>query len=161
MSHGLRADEYRALTGLLPRQPLEAPSVTQGRAARLRAQIATDPRIREGMKRGAEMARTGALQARARDVAQARGERLARAEQLRSGGHVLGRSRAQAFRDKREARAMELGYDTLAAYLRARYVVASATIDDLCEELGAGYGAVRADLRRAGIKVRWGAQPRL
>jgi hypothetical protein len=64
------------------------------------------------------------------------------------------------FRDKREARATELGYDTLAAYLRARYVAAGATIDELCEELEAGYSAVRADLRCAGIVVRRGAKRR-
>lgn len=160
LSHGLNADKYRALTGLLPRQPLEAPTVTAGRANRLRAQIVTDPRIREGMSRGAELARTGALQARARDVAETRGPRLARAEQLRSGGRALGRSRARAFRDKREARATELGYATLAAYLQTRYVVAGATIDELCDELGASYSAVRAELRRAGVNVRRGSAPR-
>jgi hypothetical protein len=155
-AHGLGADAYRALIGLHPRQTLSSPGLSVRRAETLRERIADDERLRAGMARGRELARSGQLQARARQVAHERGTRQARAEQLRRSGVALGSRRAAAHRAQREARARALGFDDLEGYLRAAYVEGGARIEDLQRQLRAGYSAVRGDLRRAGISVRRG-----
>lgn len=104
--------------------------------------------------KGHALARSGALQARARAVASERGERLARRQQLLDSGRRLGTERAQRHRAIREARAGALGFDSLDAYLRATYLTAGMCIEDLQAQLRASYAAVRADLRRAGIDTR-------
>jgi ROS/MUCR transcriptional regulator protein len=159
-AHCLSADEYRELTGLEPRRALVARWLSRRRAEVLRERIATDPRIQGGMATGRGLARSGALQTRAQEVARQRGPRAARETTLREHGSALGRRRADAFRREREARARALGHASLDAYLRRRYVRDGAGLEDLQRELGAGYSAVRGDLRRAGIEPRRGAPRR-
>jgi hypothetical protein len=135
---------------------LSSPGLSARRAETLRQRIDRDERIRAGMAVARELARSGRLQARARQVATERGERQARVEQLRRSGQALGTRRAAAFRVRREQRAMALGYGDLEAYLRAVYVDGGARIEDMQRQLGVSYAAVRGDLRQAGIPVRRG-----
>jgi len=109
--HDTTADEYRALAGLNPRLPLTVASTSQLRARQLRERIATDERVRAGMQRGAALARSGALQARALEVAARRGVRVQREQMLVEDGRQLGRERARAFRERRELRSRNLGFD--------------------------------------------------
>jgi hypothetical protein len=102
--HDTTADDYRALVGLNPSLPLTAPSMCQLRARQLRKRIETDERIRAGMGRGAALARSGLLQARAREVASRRPMRPRREQTLVEDGRQLGRERARAFRERRELR---------------------------------------------------------
>jgi hypothetical protein len=66
----------------------------------------------------------------------------------------MGQRRAEAFRARRETRARELGYPDLATYLRQRYAVDGARLEDLARELGAGLATVVAEMDRAGIARR-------
>jgi hypothetical protein len=84
--HDMTADEYRALAGLNPRLPLTVPSMSQLRARQLRERIDTDERVRAGMQRGAALARSGVLQAGAREVAARRGMRVQREQALVADG---------------------------------------------------------------------------
>jgi hypothetical protein len=158
--HDTTADEYRALTGLNPRLPLTVTSMSQLRARQLRERIATDPRIRAGMELGAALARSGLLQARAQEVTAQRGARLQREQTLVRDGRQLGRQRARAFRECRELRARNLGFDGLEDYLRQRYVTQRVRIEDLAVELGASVSAVRGDLDRYAITVARGTPRR-
>jgi hypothetical protein len=158
--HDTTADEYRVLVGLNPRLALTVPSTSQLRARQLRERITTDERVRAGMARGAALARSGALQARAREVAARRGARVQREQMLAEDGRQLGRERARAFRERRELRSRSLGFDGLENYLRQRYVVQRVRTEDLAVELGASVSAVRGDLDRYGIKVARGAPRR-
>jgi hypothetical protein len=151
--HDTTADEYRALAGLNPRLPLTVPSTSQLRADQLRQRITTDARIRAGMDLGAALARSGVLQARAREVAARRGVRVQREQMLVEDGRQLGRARAGAFRERRELQARNLGFDGLEDYLRQRYVTQRVRIEDLASELGASVSAVRGDLDRHAITV--------
>jgi hypothetical protein len=155
--HDTTADEYRALAGLNPRVALTARSTSQLRARQLRERIVTDERVRAGMERGLGLARSGLLQARAREVAARRGIRTQREQTLVEDGRQLGRQRARAFRERRELRARSLGYQGLEDYLRQRYVMQRVRIEDLASELGASVSAVRGDLDRHGITVARGA----
>jgi hypothetical protein len=155
--HDTTADEYRALVGLNPRLPLSAPSTSQLRAGQLRERIASDERIRAGMDLGAALARSGLLQARAREVAAQRGVRVQREQTLVEDGRQLGRERARAFLERRELRSRNLGFDGLEDYLRRRYVMQRVRIEDLASELGASLASVRGDLDRYGITVAGGA----
>jgi hypothetical protein len=158
--HGIDADSYRELAGLNPRHPLSVPSLRALRARRLRARMRSDERIRAGMERGMALARSGALQRRAREVARHRGQSIERDADLRRAGRELGESRATAFRQTRENAAQALGFPDLESYLRRRYVDDGARIADLQTELGASYSAIRADLARFAIKVPRGRAPR-
>lgn len=60
----LTADEYRQIAGLKPGHALAVASLSALRAAQLRERIARDQRIREGMRVGMQLARSGQLQAR-------------------------------------------------------------------------------------------------
>jgi hypothetical protein len=108
-AHGLAPDACRVLAGLSPRHALQSPARSERQAARMRARIAGDPRIGAGMARGAALARSGELQHRAQQLHSQRPSALGRERQLTAGGTPLGRSRAQAFRARREERAHGLG----------------------------------------------------
>jgi hypothetical protein len=155
--HDTTADDYRALVGLNPRLTLSAPSTSQLRAGQLRERIASDERIRAGMNLGAALARSGLLQARAREVAAQRGVRVQREQTLVEGGRQMGRERARAFLERRELRSRNLGFDSLEDYLRRRYVMQRVRIEDLASELGASLASVRGDLDHYGITVARGA----
>jgi hypothetical protein len=154
--HSIDADAYRRLAGLNPRHPLSVPSLSRLRARQLRDRIATDERIQRGMSRGVALARSGRLQARARQAAATRDRSIERDEDLRHSGRQLGAARAAAYRTTRDATARSLGFPDLDSYLRRRYVTDGARIADLQEELGASYTAIRAELRRLEIPVRRG-----
>jgi hypothetical protein len=109
------------------------------------------------MDEGMALARSGLLQARAREVAAQREVRVQRAQSLIRDGRQLGREQARAFRERRERR---VGFDGLEDYLRQRYVVQRVRIEDLASELGASVSAVRGDLDRSGITVARGAPRR-
>jgi hypothetical protein len=158
--HHTTADEYRALVGLNPRLPLAVASTSQLRASQLRERIDTDERMRAGMEQGMALARSGLLQARARQVAARRGVRVQREQTLVEDGRELGRKRARAFRERRELRSRSLGFHGLEDYLRQRYVMQRIRIEDLASELGASVSAIRGDLDRYGITVARGAPRR-
>jgi hypothetical protein len=158
--HDTTADEYRALVGLNPRLPLTVASTSQLRARQLRERIETDERLRAGMEQGMALARSGQLQARAREVAARRGMRVQREQTLVEDGRQLGRERARAFRERRELRSRSLGFHGLEHYLRQRYVMQRIRIEDLASELGASVSAVRGDLDRYSITVARGAPRR-
>ena len=158
--HDVTADEYRVLAGLNPRLPLSVPSLSRLRAGQLRERIASDPRIQAGMRRGIDLARSGDLQARARELAQQRGIRVQREQTLTVSGRQLGTTRAAEFRRRRELHAQSLGFTSLEHYLRERYAREHIRIEDLARELQASVSAVRAELDRHGIEVRHGAPRR-
>jgi hypothetical protein len=66
-----------------------------------------------------------------------RGLRLQREQTLVRDGRQLGRQRAWAFRERRDLRAGNLGFDGLEDYLRQRYVTQRVRIEDLASELDA------------------------
>jgi hypothetical protein len=150
--HGIDADEYRRVAGLDPRQALATPEYRARRSANLRPRL-DDERVRRGMRKGFAMARSGELQAIARETAAQQPMPAARARRLVAQGRELGLGRSAAFRARREARARALGFPDLDAYYRQRYVADRARLDDLRAELGAAWSAVRADLGAAGIEV--------
>jgi hypothetical protein len=152
--HGLTADRYRDLTGLLRSQPLVAPGLSRKYAADLRRRQETDKRIQAGMRLGHELARAGELSDRAVLALDAHGRPRARKDQLRRGGRQLGTRRAQKFLAAREARAKALGYVSLENYLWSRYYREDGRIEDLMADLGRGWSTVRGDLDRLGIPVR-------
>lgn len=150
-AHGLDPDAYRVLAGLSPRHALQSPARSERQAARMRVRIAGDPRIGAGMARGAALARSGELQQRARQLHSERPSALERERQLAEGGTRLGRSRAQAFRARREERAHALGFADLEAYYRTRYREQRVRLERLAEELQCAQSAVRGDLIRLGL----------
>jgi hypothetical protein len=75
-------------------------------------------------------------------------------ELRRRQGRAIGLRRAEAFRAQRELRARELGYPDLATYLRQRYVIDGARVEDLARELAAAVSAVVAEMDGAGIPRR-------
>jgi hypothetical protein len=158
--HDTTADEYRAMAGLKPGLALAVPSLSRLRAAQLRERAQTDRRIQEGMQRGLALARSGDLQARARELAEQRGPRVQRERALVEAGRSLGATRAAAFEERRERRARSLGFVDLADCLTRRYVHERVRIEDLAGELGASVSAVRRDLDRLGIEVARGAPRR-
>ncbi len=158
--HEITADEYRVFVGLRPRHPLGVPSLSKLRAVQLRERISQDRRVQEGMRVGVALARSGRLQAEARAVAAQRGSCLERQQELVASGRRVGAGRAVAFRERRERRARELGFEDLEDYLRQRYVAQRIRIEDLAAELGVAVSAVRGDLGRFGIDVRRGAPRR-
>ena len=150
-AHGLDPDAYRVLAGLSPRHALQSPARSERQAARMRARIADDPRIGAGMARGAALARSGELRHRAQRLHSERPSALERERQLAEGGTRLGRSRAEGFRARREARARELGFTDLDAYYQDRYSVQRVRLERLAEELQCAQSAVRGDLIRLGL----------
>jgi predicted transcriptional regulator len=134
-AHGLTGRDYRQQVGLRPGQALCARTLSDKRSRQLRERMATDPRIAVGMQRGVDRARNGTLQARARELAGEHSSRAARAGELKVHGHQLGTDRAERYRAERAARATELGFDSLDAYLQQRYVVQQARLEDLQREV--------------------------
>jgi hypothetical protein len=128
-------DDYRVLAGLSPRHPLQSPARSAGQAALMRARIASDPRIGEGMADGARLARSGELQRRAQRAYRERPPALERQRQLSADGSRLGTGRALLFRARREARARALGFGDLTAYYRSRYLDQRLRLDQLAGEL--------------------------
>src|SRR5688500_1445886 len=61
-AHGLTADDYRMLVGLLPRHALWAPDLIDSHAHRLRERLAREPALRAALAHGVELARRGELQ---------------------------------------------------------------------------------------------------
>jgi hypothetical protein len=151
--HQITAIEYRALVGLHRRRSLDRPGLQKRKAARMRERRRTDPRVIKGVARGEALARSGKLQARARDVHYKRGHSLARIDQLQRDGSALGHATAARHRAHREKRAKALGYRTLEDYLRSAYVTQGAKMADIQRGLGASYAAIRADLERMGVPI--------
>jgi hypothetical protein len=150
-AHGLTADEYRELTGLRPRHPLWAPDLLEAHGKRLQDRIAAEPRLRAAMEKGRALAQRNELQREARAQLAERPPSLERQRQLAEAGSRLGSKRAQAFRERRERRAIELGFLDLAAYYRRRYREEYRRLDELAAELGCAQSAVRGDLRRLSL----------
>lgn len=118
-AHGLEAaDEYRALAGLPPRQALHGPRRAANLRRVMRHRMNTDERIQDGMRIDTRMAQSGALQAEARRVARERDTSEQLAEQLRGDHSALGRARAQAYRQRREGKARELGHGSSSTNVR-------------------------------------------
>jgi hypothetical protein len=165
-AHGLTADEYRDLVGLRPRHSLWARDLIEAHAARLRARLAAEPRLRAAMAIGRALARRGELQREARARLAERPVSLERQRQLSETGARLGGARAAAFRQRRGIRAVELGFLDLAAYYAVRYGEERRRLDEIASELGCAESAVRGDLRRLGLGpdrtrshgARWGVR---
>jgi hypothetical protein len=134
-AHGVTAEQYRELVGLLPRHPLWAPSLIAAQAARYRARLPHDERLRAGMRKGAALAKSGDLKREARVLLATRPVSLERARQLEQSGAVLGKRRAERYRARRGARARELGFDDLTTYYRHRYGDDRLRVDELADEL--------------------------
>jgi hypothetical protein len=149
--HGVTADEYRELVGLRPRHQLWAPDLIDAQSERLRARLAAEPRLRAAMAKGHALARRGELQREATSRLAQRPTSLERERQLAVGGARLGNGRAAAFRQRRELRALALGFADLAAYYRRRYGEERRRLEELAAELGCAESAVRGDLQRLGI----------
>jgi hypothetical protein len=88
--HGLTADRYRDLTGLLRSQPLVAPGLSRKHAADLRRRQKTDKRIQAGCAADTSLPRTGELSDRASVALDTLGRPRARKDQLRRRGSQLG-----------------------------------------------------------------------
>lgn len=142
--HDMTADEYREIAGLNARHVLGVPSLSALRAEQLRGRIARDPRIQQGIRNGVGLARSGRLQAKARELEQARAPRVECQRTLVAGGRRIGTNRASTFRERHERRAVELGFVGLERYLHERYVHQRIRIEDLAGELEASVSAVRA-----------------
>jgi hypothetical protein len=150
-AHGLTADAYRQLVGLRPRHSLWAPDMIAAHAARLRARIAAEPRLRAAMAEGRALAQGGELQRQARSRMAERSVSLERQRQLSEGGARLGGARATAFRQRREKRAIDLGFPNLPAYYDDRYSNRGRRLDEIAAELRCAESAVRGDLRRLAL----------
>jgi hypothetical protein len=150
-AHGVTADEYRVLVGLLPRHALWAPEMSEAHRAGLVARVAAEPRLRAAMAKGRALAQRGELQREARARLAERPVSLERERQLAEEGSRVGSTRAAAFRERREVRAVELGFADLAAYYERRYRIERRRLDQLAVELGCAQSAVRGDLRRLGL----------
>jgi hypothetical protein len=119
-AHGVTADEYRVLVGLLPRHALWAPDMSEAQRARFVSRLAADPRLRAGMAKGLAMARRGELEREARARLAQRPTSVERERQLAESGRRLGIARGASFQQRRELRAVELGFASLAAYYERR-----------------------------------------
>jgi hypothetical protein len=150
-AHGLTADEYRDLVGLRPRHALWALDMIEAHATRLRVRIAAEPQLRAAMAKGRALAQRGELQLEARSRLAERPVSLERQRQLSEGGMRLGSGRAAAFRQRREKRAIELGFPDLGAYYAHRCREEWRRVEDIAAELGCAESAVRGDLRRLGL----------
>jgi hypothetical protein len=100
------------------------------------------------MATGRALAKRGELQRQALLYLAERPASLERQRQLSESGARLGGARAAAFRQRRENRAIELGFRNLAAYYFARYSQGRRTVDEIAAELCCAESAVRGDLRR-------------
>ena len=149
--HGVTADEYRELVGLRPRHPLWAPDLIDAQSERLRARLATEPRLRAAMAKGHALAQRGELQREATSRLAQRPTSLERERQLAVGGARLGKRRAAAFQRRRELRALALGFAGLDAFYRRRYGDERLRLDELAAELGCAESAARGDLQRLGL----------
>src|SRR5829696_1270871 len=106
----------------------------EAHSARLRARIAAEPPLQASMAKGHALAQRGDLQRQARMRLGERPTNLERERQLTESGARLGRARAAAFRDRREHRADELGFDDLAAYYEHRYSDERRRLDEIAAE---------------------------
>lgn len=160
LAHGLSADHYRQLVGLMPSTALTSPALSERRRTALKRRMDTDPRIRAGMDKGVALARSGELQARGRVVMAKRGgisaERLRLVSEQGKRASALHTNR---YRQRREDAARALGYASLDDYLRRRYAQDGALLTDLQIEIGASYSALRRDLAAAEIDVPRGRRP--
>jgi hypothetical protein len=150
-AHDMTADEYRVLVGLLPRHSLWAPDLIEAHRERLVSRLAAEPRLRAAMAKGRALARRGELQREARARLAERSTSVERERQLAESGSRLGTVRATAFRQRREFRAVELGFANLAAYYERRYRDERRRLDQLAGELDCAQSAVRGDLQRLGL----------
>jgi ROS/MUCR transcriptional regulator protein len=146
--HGIDADAYRRIAGLHPRPALATPAYRARRSDHMRRRVESDERIVRAIRKGFAMARSGELQATARERAAQRTTPGARARQLHGQGRRLGLNRSAEFRARREARAQALGFPDLDSYYRRRYVAERVRLADLCAELDASWSAVRGDCGR-------------
>jgi hypothetical protein len=150
-AHGITANEYRVLVGLLPRHSLWAPDMIEAHSARLVSRLAAEPRLRAAMAKGLALARRGELQREARARLAERPTSVERQRQLAESGRRLGTARAAAFQQRRELRAVELGFPNLAGYYERRYRDERRRLDQLAAELDCAESAVRGDLQRLGL----------
>jgi hypothetical protein len=147
----MTAAEYRVLAGLRPAIPCRR-RISRRRARRdLRRRITTDARLIRGMAAGVALARNGELQRKADQARRARPVALERERQLAVSGARLGSARAAAYRQRREQRALALGFAGLEDFYRSRYVRDRVRIERLAAELGCAESAVRKDLQRLGL----------
>jgi hypothetical protein len=76
---------------------------------------------------------------------------LERERQLAVTGARLGSARAEAFRRRRELRAVQFGFHDLSANYERRYRDERRWVDEIAAELGCAQSAVRGDLQRLGL----------
>ena len=153
-THEWSAEEYRAAFGLAVQRPLQAPGVSEKQAASMKARIEREPRVREGMRIGLALARTGELNRLGRQADAERGRALERRERTRAHGRQLGSGRAQRYRATRDARAQGLGFASAEALLRERYLIAGAPVSELAAELDCAEVTVISEMDRFGIARR-------
>ena len=87
---------------------------SEGRHA-LSRRIRTDPRVREGMQIGLEIARAGALNELGRRADAERGRALERRRRTQEQGRRIGTARAARYRERRERQARALGFASVQA----------------------------------------------
>jgi ROS/MUCR transcriptional regulator protein len=150
-AHRLDAGAYRLLVGLSPRRALQAPALSARRSDVLRARLARDARLRQGMPVGVKLARSGELHRRAEQTRRQTSVWLERKGQLAADGSRLGRARAERYRARREQRARALGFDDLVSFYQARYVDRWLRVERVATELGCSVSAIRGDLARFGL----------
>jgi hypothetical protein len=159
-THGWTPHQYRVAFGLRRTHPLQGVELSGRQARQLKRRHLEDDRVKEGMKVGLELARSGEL-SRLGTRHASDGHRTLDDQRRRSeGGRQGGKSRAAGFRARREQRARELGFRDLQEYLAQRYQHERVALDNIVRELNASYGAVVADMDGYGI-VRQSAEDRL
>ncbi len=120
----------------------------------MKARIEQEPRVRAGMREGLAMARAGELNRLGRLADAERGRALERRERTRAQGRELGSGRAQRYRDARDARARALGFASVEALLRERYLVGGAAVTEIAVELDCADVTIISEMDRFGIARR-------
>lgn len=149
-SHGWTRAAYIEAFGLMLTHGMVAESVRRRLSEHGRDLLAHDPRVRDGLRLGADLVRAGAN--RERGLAQ-RGrpmpaERLAVVRPLIDAGRD---QKLACFAERLAARYRELGADDIRAWLRQRYVVEGATLIEIAAQLRVSQPTVRQQLLAHGI----------
>jgi hypothetical protein len=157
--HGHTAASYRLAMGLCTSKPLTAYDLSATISRRQATAYRGSPALRDRLRPGQELARSGQLSWRARaslvgDTPPP--ERITR----RRTALAAGRATTARRRDERaDARLAALGVTSLADHLRRRYA-AGAGLETLTRETGLGRTGLRAAMEAAGIPLRRpGQQP--
>lgn len=133
--------------GLCRTRALTAPEVSTAISARQAAAYRTDDALRERLRHGQQLARSGELVALTRGAVSAERSALRRAA-LKQGRRTAARRRDDDLR----ARLENLGAPSLASYVRQAYA-AGASLDALGGATGLGRQRLRAAMTDAGITI--------